>query len=52
MKKYAFLTAFLLLCFMGTAVADEVDGLMEQLSNGNKSVSGAVDPCVMDSFDF
>jgi HEAT repeat protein len=52
MKKYAFLTAVLLLCFMGTAVADEIDGLMEQLSNGNpaerltaaKELGGSKDP--------
>jgi hypothetical protein len=52
MKKYTFLTAVLLLCFMGTAVADEIDGLMEQLSNGNpaerltaaKELGGSKDP--------
>ena len=35
MKKYAFLTAVLLLCFMGTAVSDEIDGLVKQLGKGN-----------------
>ena len=35
MKKYAFLIVVLLVCFAGTVVADEIDGLIRQLGKGN-----------------